>query len=304
MWNDKPILTSIIIPCWNALGLTQVCLERLLRNTTQPYELILVDNGSIDGTGAWIKTFKLCAGECLAFGMLKRIKILSNKSNRGYTAAMNAGIRASRGELLLFGNSDVAVTPLWLESMTEAILSGPRTGGVFPCSNPMRDAGGPAEWAWAPWYKNLEGLDKFALKLMMDAQQARSLYPAKGLVPGFWFMARRAAIVSAGCFDERFSPGGYEDLDLQWRLRSLGWRLGFAGRAYVHHIWFGACETNNLPAGQLYNDERSRLLYDKYPGAARLPLEVRCPFKVKLYCSGNNIYKDLLTRPRRLSRGK
>ena len=50
--------TSVIIPCWNALELTRVCLAQLVRRTTRPYELIVVDNGSADGTGRWLKDFR------------------------------------------------------------------------------------------------------------------------------------------------------------------------------------------------------------------------------------------------------
>ncbi|MDD5630022.1 MAG: glycosyltransferase family 2 protein [Elusimicrobia bacterium] len=265
-------LTSILIPCWNALELTRVSLARLLRDTTRPYELILVDNGSRDGTASWLGRWARSARRRLKGP--RRILILSNAANRGYAAAMNQALGRARGECLLFGNADAAPTPGWLEAMQEALARGGRVGGVSPCANTpaARDRG----WSAPPWYDDLPGLDRFAAAAAL-APRARAFIPAPGFVPGFWFLTSRRVLDRVGVFDERFFPGGFEDWDLQWRMRRDGYAVGFAGRAYVHHVWFGCAARNGLSEKRLYGKTRLARFLALRPDAAGLPFHILVP---------------------------
>lgn len=260
-------LTSVIIPCWNALELTRVCLEQLARRTTRDYELIVVDNGSSDGTARWLRAF----GARRRPRAMRRFHVVTNAANRGYAAAMNQGIAAASGGLLLFGNNDVAVTPLWLEQMRAALRAGgPAAGGVSALSNPPRRPGEPIGWARRPWYEDIAGLERYAAALSLRGRSP-AYVPASDFFGGFWFLTTRAVIREIGVFDERYGRGGFEDFDLQWRLREAGYRLGFAGRSYVHHIGFACAETNGLKKRDLYGPARAALLHEKFPGAAADP---------------------------------
>ncbi|MFI5349993.1 MAG: glycosyltransferase family 2 protein [Elusimicrobiota bacterium] len=263
--------TSVIIPCWNALELTRVCLKQLVRRTTSAYELIVVDNGSVDGTGDWLRAFRSKALRKNSRGALRRFLIISNKENRGYAAAMNQGIRSARAPFLLFGNNDVAVTPRWLEELRAALLS-PRSGvgGVAPFSNPVRPPGASTGWGHRPWYRGIEGLERFAAAARLKGRRP-AYVPADGFLAGFWFLTSRAVIRKVGAFDERYGRGGFEDFDLQWRMRRAGYRLGFAGRSYVHHVGFGCSRANGLRIEEAYGPKRAALLYRKFPEAAGVP---------------------------------
>ena len=266
--SPRAALTSVIIPCWNALELTRVCLKQLVRRTTQDFELIAVDNGSRDGTAEWLDQFR---GEVLRKNRrrnLRSFRVVSNAENLGYAAAMNQAIRAARGSFLLFGNNDVAVTPLWLECMQEALRrAGPKGGGVSALSNPPRLQGSPIGWARRPWYGDIKGLERYAAAESLRGT-APAYLPAEGFFGGFWFLTKRSVIRRIGVFDESYGLGGFEDFDLQWRMREAGYGVGFAGRSYVHHIGFACAEKNGLKKRDLYGPERAALLHEKFPGAA------------------------------------
>src|SRR5207244_1844716 len=77
-------LTSIVIVTHNEIGFTRSCLESLRFVTDEPYELIMVDNGSTDGTVEYLRS-------------ARDVRFIENADNRGFPAAANQGIRASRG---------------------------------------------------------------------------------------------------------------------------------------------------------------------------------------------------------------
>ncbi|MDY6954037.1 MAG: glycosyltransferase, partial [Thermodesulfobacteriota bacterium] len=99
---------SIIIPAFNQLAYTKQCLEALFKNTPEEmYELIVVDNGSTDGTKAFLTTLG------------QRATIITNGKNLGFARACNQGARAASGKYLIFLNNDTLPLPCWLEEMVE-----------------------------------------------------------------------------------------------------------------------------------------------------------------------------------------
>ncbi len=105
--ND--VLASIIIPCWNQLEFTRVCISALLRHTRPPWELIAIDNGSTDGTAAYLSGVRDVAA--------MPITVIGNSKNLGFPAAVNQGLKAARGEFLVLLNNDAVVTDGWLSQL-------------------------------------------------------------------------------------------------------------------------------------------------------------------------------------------
>ncbi len=83
-------LASIIIPCWNQLEFTRLCVRAVMRHTRSPWELIVVNNGSTDGTGDYL------AG--LQDASPVPVTVIANSINRGFPAAINQGLQEARGE--------------------------------------------------------------------------------------------------------------------------------------------------------------------------------------------------------------
>jgi glycosyltransferase involved in cell wall biosynthesis len=102
-------LTSIIIPCWNQVEFTQQCFAALKQHTRRAWELIVIDNGSTDGTAAYLAGARDLAS--------MPVTIVTNTKNLGFPAAINQGLQLARGEYLVLLNNDVVVTDGWLDQL-------------------------------------------------------------------------------------------------------------------------------------------------------------------------------------------
>ena len=110
---------SIIIPVFNCLEFTKQCLGSLLQNTPQGlFELIIIDNGSSDGTSEYLRKFTPTGS------------IISNPQNIGFARACNQGASKAQGKYLLFLNNDTQPEPKWLEELIAGI-EGDKTAGII-----------------------------------------------------------------------------------------------------------------------------------------------------------------------------
>ena len=131
-------LTSIIVPVWNQLEFTQQCLASLKEHTRPEWELIVVDNGSNDGTAAYLAGVRDMASV--------PVTVVTNLTNLGFPAAVNQGLRLARGEYLVLLNNDVVVTDAWLDQLIGLVNAkggsgrSRRRGRKASCeSDPARD---------------------------------------------------------------------------------------------------------------------------------------------------------------------
>jgi glycosyltransferase involved in cell wall biosynthesis len=102
-------LSSIIIPCWNQLAFTKQCIAALKIHTRPSWELIVIDNGSTDGTAIYLDGARDIAAV--------PVTVVSNATNLGFPAAINQGLPLARGEYLVLLNNDVVVTDEWLDQL-------------------------------------------------------------------------------------------------------------------------------------------------------------------------------------------
>jgi GT2 family glycosyltransferase/predicted Zn-dependent protease len=214
-------LASVVVLCCNELEATRACLESVLRHTRAPYELVLVDNGSTDGTPDFLAEVQRRAGPL-------RVEVVRNEENLGFPKGANQGIAAARGEYVVLLNNDTAVTPGWLDGLARwAAADGPPVGLVGPVSNCA-----PAPQHQPAGYRDLAGLDAFA-----TAHRAKN--PGRALaverLTGFCLLVRRAVLDRVGMLDEGYGRGFFEDDDLCVRAREAGFRLLVARDVFVHH---------------------------------------------------------------------
>jgi FkbM family methyltransferase len=209
-------LTSIIIPVHNQLAYTRRCLESIRRHTDEPYELIVVDNGSTDGTADYLRA-------------QPDVTLIENRTNAGFPAACNQGIRAATGQQILLLNNDTLVTPCWLRRLLRALYAAPEVGLAGPCSNLVS---GPQQVPVA-YDEDLEGLDGFAWD--WGKAHNRQLQDTDRLV-GFCLLFRREVVDKVGLLDERFGIGNFEDDDYCRRALRAGYRLVIARDAFIHHF--------------------------------------------------------------------
>ena len=103
------VCQSIIVPCWNQLEFTRQCIAALKGHTRPPWELIVIDNGSTDGTADYLAGVRDMAAV--------PVTVVSNATNLGFPAAINQGLQVARGEYLVLLNNDVVVTDGWLDQL-------------------------------------------------------------------------------------------------------------------------------------------------------------------------------------------
>lgn len=223
---------SFIVPLYNCLALTQAMIASL--QATLPrhleHEIILVDDGSTDGTRAWLASLPQANG----LGALSSpFRVLLNERNLGYAGANNRGAAAAHGQLLVLINNDLVLTRRWLEPMLAAHRRlGARAGVV---GNVQLDAR-----TLAPDHTGM------VINLKAKPEHDHTLPPRwlrwlrrtrrVPAVTGACALIERALWEQLGGFDEGFHNGG-EDVDLCLRARALGRVNVVALRSLVrHHI--------------------------------------------------------------------
>ncbi|RQV97374.1 glycosyltransferase, partial [bacterium] len=172
---DLP-LTSIIILTFNQLPYTQKCLDSIRKFTTIPYELIIVDNGSTDGTIRYLKKYS---------EKYTNVRLILNEVNQGFAAGNNQGIEQAQGKYILFLNNDTVVTKGWLSRMIAHLERYPEAGMVGPVSNAVPV---PQLIRSVPYGDDLKKMHAFAAKIAR--KNTGKITPFVRLV-GFCLLAKK-----------------------------------------------------------------------------------------------------------------
>jgi len=212
-------LTSIIILSYNQWDQTELCLKSIEMYTPEPHEIIIVDNGSSDGTIEHLRDH---------IKANKNVRVISNSTNRGFAGGNNQGINLARGEYILLLNNDTVVTEGWLGRMLNIFNCYPKTGIVGPMSN---NVNGPQLITNAD-YKNFGELVDFAARRMKENDGSSFLVYR---VVGFCLLVRREVIDNIGGLDEQFLSGNFEDDDFCIRAILSGYEIRVAQDVFIHH---------------------------------------------------------------------
>ena len=211
---------SVVIPTWNGLAYLRDCLMALAEQHQAPAEIVIVDNGSTDGTVAYLQTYAPSA------------RLVVNDRNLGFARASNQGILAARGDLIVMLNNDTMPAPGCLAALTAALEGQPRVGACAATQ----------VFAHAPEVVNSAGLTVGQDLVALDGHLGQAVadlptapWPVFGVSAGA-AIYRRAALDDVGLFDERFFAY-LEDVDLAWRLRLRGWQALATPDALVRHVY-------------------------------------------------------------------
>ncbi len=252
----RPGLTSIIVLAYNGLEHTQKCLESLAAHTREPHELILVDNGSTDGTVEYLRRYAKAH---------EQVRVVFNRTNRGFAAGNNQGLAVARGEFALLLNNDTVVTAGWLGRMLHVLRAEPRTGIVGPVSNYVS---GP-QLVQDAAYSGLDAMHAFAAT--WAAEHAGQTLAVNRVV-GFCLLARRDVIEQIGGLDEQYGSGNFEDDDFCIRAALAGYGSRIAQDVFIHHTGSQTFKAAKIDYRQSL--ERNWALFkSKWGMAADAPIE-------------------------------
>jgi len=198
---------SIIIPNWNSLDLLKECLFYIRQNTKRPCEIIVIDNGSKDGSPEYLGT--------------SGVKYILNPVNLGFPIAINQGIKAAdpKSDICIL-NVDTQVQDGWLENLYDTMIEQDYCGLSGPLGNEC--ASGYQRAGYVSRDTNVPNLH------------------------GFCILILRELIEKIGIFDELYSPGGYEDNDYCMRAKIAGYRIYISAKSLVYHKAHSVYKLNGL----------------------------------------------------------
>lgn len=200
--SDAPTF-SVVICVYNAESTLRDCLEGVAALEYPRFEVIVVDDGSTDGSSAIAEDFDVR---------------LIRTDNRGLSRARNTGIEAATGEIVAFIDGDARPDPHWLAYLAPAFASSDFVGMGGPNIQPSGDSWMAECVAAAPGGP---------IHVLCSDREAEH-------IPGCNMAFRRSALLDIGGFDPHYRVAG-DDVDLCWRLQERGWRLGFHAGAMVWH---------------------------------------------------------------------
>jgi len=221
--GEEQSLASVVILTWNSGAYIQGCIDRVLNQTYQNMEIIVVDNGSTDGS------IELIASKSAG------LKLLKNRENLGFATGMNQGILASSGQYLLLLNADVLLSNTFVERAVRSLESrrgqkiGMLGGKIYRLTSEGQQTG------------DIDNVGLFISRRFahvnsknVDAEEL--VFGPSGCCP---FLKREmledVRLSATEYFDEKYFAFG-EDLDLWFRAQLRGWQCLFSPEVVAWHV--------------------------------------------------------------------
>ena len=226
---------SVVILNWNGEKLLREFLPSVIANSPEWAEIVVIDNDSKDSSLSVLNN------------EFPEVRLVINPSNLGFAGGYNTGLKAIEAEYFVLLNSDVAVGKNWLEPMISWLDENKDFVAVQPKILSYRHpdefeyagaAGGFIDYLGFPFCRGriLNTLEKDSGQY----EEALECFWASGAC----FTVRSADFFKAGGFDERFFAH-MEEIDLCWRFRNAGFRIGVVPQSTIYHLGGGSLDALN-----------------------------------------------------------
>ncbi len=238
--------TNIVVVCWNALEYTKITLSSLFSTVHHHYLLTIVDNGSSDETGRYLKDLRVP-------DLCEKYVLITNSVNRGYGGAINQGYQVSQEyglDYTCICNNDLFFQDNWL-FLLEEYMDSDTSFGILGTLRPTADFN-------LLYRTQLEqdlivSQDRYIFQhicqKMMEINNRSIEYlrcPPDAIVT-YCALVRNSAVSKIGFLaDPQFGIYGSEDLDLSWELERKGYKCVVLNRVYVHHFRHRSVTTSGL----------------------------------------------------------
>ncbi len=248
---------SIVLKTWNAIEYTKVCIESLNKYTTCEYELIIVDNGSTDGTKEYLKS-------------LKNVILIFNQENIGCIKANEQGINKAKGDYICLLDNDTLVSKGWLVGMLNEFEQYPEEKigvvGPFQLGDDFQHPYQKKISSKGYWKKITDSIPNKSPQdqlraycgpmgydlyvddyLKINSNFSAFLQCPPDFLGGSCLLFSKNAYESIG---EKYEFGhglyGGDDVELCWKMEKAGFKVYRSGRSYVHHFKHASIKQNHL----------------------------------------------------------
>lgn len=256
---------SVVIPVMNKWVYTYNCLEFISKLKDEvPFEVIVVDNGSTDETKQML-------------ALVNDLCVIQNETNMGFVEACNMGSRTSRGEYILFLNNDAMILNGSLKNMVD-LLTRDRTIGavgaklVYP-DGKLQEAGGIV---WNDAIRIAWNYGKFDNPGKHEYNYVRETDYCSGAC----LLVRKEAFIRAGSFDTEFAPAYFEDTNLAFALRSIGYKTVYQPKAVAVHFEGVTAGTDVRKGAKKHQSINQKKFYDRWKGV----------LETEHYPNGENVF--------------
>ncbi len=239
----KHPLVSIILVNWNGKHYLKPCLRSLWDVRYRPKEIIFVDNASTDGSAAWVRRH------------YRKVRIIENDRNLGFTGGHNAGIRIARGQFVLLVNVDTVADRSFLEPLVKRLKADESIGVVQP------------KVVMEPERRLIDSVGSFFLPTGILYHYGREkderlpqynvsfdIFSAKGVC----MLVRREVIDRVGLFDPEYFAY-FEETDFCMRVWLAGWRVCYEPASRIYHAG-GRASSQQPPSRIIYHSSKNVLV--------------------------------------------
>ncbi len=240
---------GIVIPIWNAIAYTLACLESLTQLSYPRFEIVVIDNGSTDGSYEAIRTH------------YPSVILIRNETNKGFAHACNQGLRhifEREAQYALLLNNDTLIAPDMLTRLIEVARSHPDVGIFGPkiCY---------ADRPEIPWFTGIRfNWPIYIVRTASPKYQVQSETPELvDFISGCGMLIRRSVYEAIGGFSEEYFMY-YEDLDFCLRAKRAGWPAMYVPHALMWHALSVSSGGKDSPLKQYFQVKSSLIFYRRH----------------------------------------
>lgn len=209
--SEKFPLISVLVVNLNGKKWLQKCMPSVLNSDYPQIEIIVVDNGSVDGSVEFLKE------------NYSKIKVVQLNKNIGWSPANNEGMKLARGNIIVCLSNDMEVHPKWLKEIEKVMNSDPKIG-IIQCNS-------LSMWDRKTLDSSMNYLDRFGYSYgYAPSNHPQEVFFAEGMA----FAVKEEVVKNIGMLDDYYFME-YDDMDFSWRARLAGYKVYFLPSAIVYH---------------------------------------------------------------------
>ena len=220
---------SVVVVNWNSIDDLRDCLTSLREQTHRDLEVIVIDNGSEDGSVAMVES------------VFPEFRLLRQGENLGFAEGCNRGIDAASGEWVAMLNNDAVAEADWAETLVDAASSAAPSCGMLQSLLLYKTREGIVNSAGIVLTGSGYGRDRLEGTPRASNQEPEEIFCPTAGAAAYRMSMLREIRIPTGYFDRNHFMY-YEDLDIGWRARIAGYTATYIPRSVVHHRWHGSSD--------------------------------------------------------------